>query len=297
MKILLTGSTGLLGKSLIECLDKKHEIFCLIRNKSKFSFKELTHVNFLEQDLAQPLDFSKFPKKIDAIIHLAQSLQYKNFLTCAEDIFSINTYSTFQLMEYARKAKADYFLYTSTGSVYEDNYNATSEDEKLSPFSFYPSTKLASEILLNSYKDFFKICIFRLFFLYGQHQKEDRILFRIYNNIKSGTPIHIDSGEGLEFTPTYCCDVAHIINKALIEKWQGCFNVASPEVVTIKEVALKIGDLIGKSPLLEYSKNTPKISIVPNLMRLKKIYPEMNFINLDKGLKKTFETEKISCVF
>src|ERR1700722_7164967 len=238
MKILLTGATGLLGQSLIENFDKKDELFCLVRNKSKFPFKKLDHISLLEQDLTQPLDLSKFPKNIDAVVHLAQSLQFKNFPTCAEDIFTLNTYATFQLMENARKAKAEYFLYASTGSVYEDNYNATTEDETLSPFSFYPSTKLASEILLNSYKNLFKTCIFRPFFLYGKHQKDDRIMAKIHNNIKYGIPIYIEGDEGLEFTPTYCGDVAYLITKALSEKWQGCLNIASPKAVTIKKAAL-----------------------------------------------------------
>ena len=97
-KILLTGATGLIGNNLVKHLNSEYQVYAITHNDivpgADFS---------LNIDLSMPLDDSKLPKGIDTIIHLAQSIHYKEFPKYSEDIFSVNTDSTFRLLNYARK--------------------------------------------------------------------------------------------------------------------------------------------------------------------------------------------------
>lgn len=288
MKIVLTGATGLLGRSFIENCNPEDEYICLVRDPEAKLLKNIEHIQFLEQDLSKPLDIKRLPACIDGVVHLAQSLNYRDTCGSTEDIFNINVYSTFNLLEYAKKANASYFMYSSTGSVYEENYHQTSEGAYVSPHSLYASSKLAGEILLRSYRNYFDTCIMRLFFLYGKYQKSDRLIAKIYENIKNGLPIILHNEEGLKFTPTYCDDVVTIIKKALKEKWRGCYNVASFEITTIKEVSLKLGELLGKAPLFLTSPSIKPSCIIPNLECLKQVYTQTQFTSLREGLSKTF---------
>jgi UDP-glucose 4-epimerase len=284
MSILITGATGLLGSSLVERLRKNHDLLCLVRNIADNS----RQISFIEHDLSKPLDHDKLPDKIDAVVHLAQSSDDRTSSSYPTDVFNLNIFATFQLLEYAKKAKAEYFLYASTGSVYDGNYQNASENDALSPVSEYAATKLAGEVLVKSYSGYFDTCIMRLFFLYGRHQKKDRLIARVYDHIKNGTPIYVNDDGGLIFTPTYSDDVAIIIEEALQEKWQGCYNIASPEIVTLKDVSLELGKLLGKEPVFEVLPNNMQPKIIPNLNRLKQRYTPMKFTPLDQGLRFVF---------
>lgn len=293
MKILLTGATGLLGRSLLDISSgTENDFYCLVRNKENSDhLKYKSNIQWIESDLSKPLDFSKLPENIDVVIHLAQSLNYKSFPEFSHEIFLLNTIATHNLMEYARHAKVKHFIYASTGSVYEGDYSKTAESTLLTPQSFYPSTKFASEILLNSYKQFFDVCILRLFFLYGEFQREDRLIPRIAENIKNNIPIKIYGENGLSFTPTYSGDVAKILLKAIHENWKGYLNIATSEVVTIREIANKIAKLFEKRPILEHHEYLKTKNIIPDTALLTQLNPGFTFSTLREGLEKTFHPQ------
>ena len=100
--ILITGSNGLIGYTLLEKLSNNNFVYALSRKKI-----ELKHDNFknIICDLSKPLDVEKLPKKVDIIYHLAQSEHFRNFPEKSTDIFNVNTISTLSLLEYARIAK------------------------------------------------------------------------------------------------------------------------------------------------------------------------------------------------
>ena len=102
MKILITGINGLLGNVLVRRLIEKHEIFALVKkNKEKIVHKNL---KIIETDL-KFFNEKKLPKKIDFIIHLAQSNFYNNFPEKGKDIFDVNISATFNLLNFAYKNK------------------------------------------------------------------------------------------------------------------------------------------------------------------------------------------------
>src|SRR5689334_14237315 len=120
MKLLVTGAHGFIGNHLIRELQNRHEVFALARKLPPQSTSGPTR--WIEQDLNRPLDYARLPQRVDAIIHLAQSEFYKQFPERADDIFNVNTNSTFQLLEYGRKSGAEHFVFTSTVGVYGYGY-------------------------------------------------------------------------------------------------------------------------------------------------------------------------------
>ena len=66
MRILLTGANGYIGMRLLpELLEQGHEVVCAVRNKNRFSSKELIdQVEIVEIDF---LELSETPEKIKNI--------------------------------------------------------------------------------------------------------------------------------------------------------------------------------------------------------------------------------------
>ncbi|MCT4602082.1 MAG: SDR family oxidoreductase [Marinifilum sp.] len=77
MRILLTGANGYIGKRLLPVLLKQgHTVFCCVRNKQRFTHKELLNSNLhlLEVDLLNPASLEKIPKDIELSYYLIHSM-------------------------------------------------------------------------------------------------------------------------------------------------------------------------------------------------------------------------------
>ena len=78
-------------------------------------------------DLNDDFDFKLLPDKLEAVIYLAQSENYRNFPEKALDIFEINTARLLKTLDYAREAGAKKFIYASSGGVYGSAQRGFSE--------------------------------------------------------------------------------------------------------------------------------------------------------------------------
>ena len=114
MKIVVTGGTGFVGGHTIRRLMSDHELYCVARKGGVLPVHP--HIHRVEQDLTS-MDTGALPATADAVLHVAQSRQFRKFPDQARDIFKVNTDSTFELLEYARRAQCKVFVYASSGGV------------------------------------------------------------------------------------------------------------------------------------------------------------------------------------
>ena len=84
MKILLTGSTGYIGRRLLPVLvEAGHHIVCLVRDQRRFDWEDfsedfLKQVSVIEVDLSIPNSFGSVPTDIDAAYYLVHSMSSSN---------------------------------------------------------------------------------------------------------------------------------------------------------------------------------------------------------------------------
>jgi nucleoside-diphosphate-sugar epimerase len=284
MHILLTGATGFLGSSLLPLLvEKRMNVFCLGK---RAPFLKQENIHWVESDLSSSLDRSKLPGRIDAVIHLAQSHDYRHFPELANAIFDINIGGTQRLLDLAYRLQAGYFLFTSTGSVYENITGVCDEEMALKPSSYYANSKYCAEKLITAYNSCYPTAILRLFNLYGPKQT-DKLIPHVIQSIMEGRPITLrGSGTGPFLKPTFVEDIAYLILSALEHKWAGLYNVASQEGIYLKDLASMIGGLLGKEPTFQID-NHPYLSLNPSLARLESIYDLRLFTPLSEGIEKT----------
>ena len=283
MRILLTGGTGYLGQSMVRRLAGDHEIICLVRPESE----GIPTTETIRCDLSQPVRTSTLPEKIDAVVFLAQSDRYNDFPAGTQDLLQVNIHSVASLLDYTLAAKGQMFLMASSGSVYEPFELGTKEDTGLHPKSFYAATKVAAEALLWPYQDAFEVCAARLWHIFGPGQKR-RLVPNLIESIVSQRPIYLaEDGEGARLTPTHVDDAAEALKQGLLQKWSGPLNVSAPEMVSIREVSMMIGGLVGQEPVFETRRGTKAPMIVPDLTRFKKLYDLAKFRAVESGLKET----------
>ncbi len=116
MKILLTGSTGYIGKRLLNVLvEQGHQVVCCVRDAKRFSPPELylDKIEVVEVDLLDKNSLSTIPKDIDGAYYLVHSM------STSKDYKSLEEQCASNFREAIDKTNTKHVIYLS-GIVNED---------------------------------------------------------------------------------------------------------------------------------------------------------------------------------
>ena len=290
-KILITGATGLIGSSLIEPLSSLFEVYAISRSTVN---EKIGNIKWHYADLSHDFDFKLLPDKLEAVIYLAQSENYRNFPEKALDIFEINTARLLKTLDYAREAGAKKFIYASSGGVYGSAQQSFSETATLpanGENGFYISSKLCSEVLAENYKELMDVIILRFFFVYGKKQKSTMLMPRLLANIKNFKPVTLQGDKGIILNPVYVSDAVSAVLAALDLKGFHKINVAGPEVVSLKQICEMIGEKIGVKPIFEYDLQSKPRDLIGDIKNMKQLLSAPRYM-LDEGLSEILNEQR-----
>ena len=164
MKILVTGSAGLIGSEVSEFfLRKKNEIYGLDNNSREDFFgasgstlwnrkrlietyKSYKHIDIDIRDKDKVLNLLKEIKP-EAIIHTAAQPSHDKAASIPFDDFNTNAVGTLNLLEGSRRfCPKTTFVHLSTNKVYGDRPNTLAIKEKEKRFDFDENSKYLSLI-------------------------------------------------------------------------------------------------------------------------------------------------------
>jgi len=283
----MTGATGFIGSRIVAELLGAHRIFALYHENRPD--QQLEGVTWIEQDLSKPLEEAKLAKEIDAILHLAQSRNYRNFPERADDIFKVNIEGTYHLLELGRRLGIKKFIYASSGGIYGYSYEKFMETATINPVNFYLTSKYCSELLIGNYNPYFTTVVFRFFFVYGPKQKS-MLIPRLLDNIKKGEPIIIYGKSGVRINPIHVNDAIKVFPPSLETSVSGIFNVAGDEFISIRELSEMIGRLIGKDPIFVHKKSNLPGDIIGDNSRMKAVLGVIPEVSLKKGISELVQS-------
>jgi nucleoside-diphosphate-sugar epimerase len=160
MKIFITGGCGYVGTVLTESLLKDgHDLIVLDTQWFGNFLKKNDRLKVIKGNV-QDLSIIDL-KGIDTVIHLANIANDPGVELNQTLSWEVNALVSQQLAEKSIDGGVKQFIYASSGSVYGvKEENEVTEDLSLVPISAYNKTKMVSERVLYSYKDYLKVhCI------------------------------------------------------------------------------------------------------------------------------------------
>ncbi len=251
MKILVTGAAGFIGSHVAQHLvTAGHEVRGLdsfdnyyarslkLRNASAVS---ASGCELLEVDLAEPgLDALVAGSEI--VIHAAAQPGNSAAIPFATFVRN-NLQSTWCLLQALRDSPSlQFFINVSTSSVYGHEATAP-ESAAAQPVSHYGVTKLAAEqlVMARQREDGFPACSLRLFSVYGERERPDKLLPRLIGSALGGPPCPLYEGSREHSRSfTYVADVVEAFQRA-IDRQATCMG----EIINIgSDQEHKTGDLI-----------------------------------------------------
>ena len=253
--VLVTGAGGLLGSHLVPMLEAEgHDVIPTGRDLI---------------DLSRPLDPSKLPRKIDAVVYLAQSSRFREFPETADDIFQVNTGQALRLLDFARRAGASNFVYASTGGVYAASPDPLTETSPLAePMGFYPASKRAAEVLAEAFAPHLHVALLRYFFIYGAGQKREMLIPRLVDSVREGRPVALQGEQGLRINPVHAGDAARATAAAVRLTQSATINVAGPETLSIRAMCETIGTRVGREPVFTHDFDATPPALIADTRRM-----------------------------
>jgi UDP-glucose 4-epimerase len=284
MSIIITGATGFIGSALLSHFIKNTQLDIYVPRRGEAGFKN--GVNYLSCDLSIKGFTSCFPTKIDTIVHLAQSKNYRDFPKQANDIYNINVGSTQELLEWSRCNSVKKFILASSGNVYKRSLVPLSEESPCFPVDYYGRTKLIAELLAESYKDFFNVRIIRIFGVYGPGQT-GMLVSRIIERVKNYEQVTLGQNVGLEFTPLFIDDCVNMIHKVLINEGKhSIYNLCGSEKVSLASLAEEVGLALSIKPKFKINQTSP-IRLIGDNSRFINEFDYNIQTDIKAGIKKT----------
>ena len=251
MKILVTGATGFLGRHVLMALAQRHEVLATAR---QVTGAREPRVTWIRADLSRPADPWELPAQIDAVVYLAQSRRYRESLGAADDILAVNVHSFCRLVEYARRAGAGHFVFTSTASVYRASRAPLDEQAPLDLQTLYSTSKRMAEMTLEAYRAAVPSTILRLFTLYGPGQ-QGGLVADLADRVRNGRTVTLSGDCGLALSPLYVTDACEAVGRVIDQPPASggvlTYNVGGTEEASVRSLAEVIADIYRIEPQFE----------------------------------------------
>ena len=210
MKVLITGSNGMLGHDLIDVLDGKHE---LIKTTSK-------SLDITDKDKVKDYIVNENP---DIVINSAAYTDVDGCETNEEIAYKVNGEGVKNLA-LACKVVDCPLVHISTDYVFNgENTKPWMEDDEVGPISIYGKSKLQGEEAIESILD--KFFIIRTSWLYGINGGNfPKTMLELAKTHDTLTVVTDEIG-----TPTYTLDLAHAIAELIETEYYGVYHITNSD--------------------------------------------------------------------
>ena len=240
MKILVTGSNGLLGQHLIQSLTANgHDVVGIGKGNNRLNsitgFKYVT-LDITDGTALHDLVVAESPAMI---IHAAAMTQVDKCEEDKQSCYNINVSATRFLVDSAREVGAG-IIYISTDFVFDGLEGPYKEDDVPNPVNYYGSTKLAAERAIMESK--LEWAVVRTVLVFGDVLEGTRsnIISWVKQNLQDGKSIKVVADQIR--TPTYVKDLVQGILLIIEKKKTGIFHISGSETLSPYDMAIKTAE-------------------------------------------------------
>ena len=273
MATLVTGGAGFVGANIVkELAARGHDVISLDvmapdSLTQHFLGALASRVTFLTGDIldTEGLDALRASHSIDKVVHAAVFTVNRTDRETArsKDILDINLTGTGNLLELARLADVERFVYISSGAAYgltRDPDQTYNEDDPPQPGNLYGITKFASECLARRYGQLhgFSAVSLRVSTPYGPmervtgHRDNMSTPYQWTGQMLRGEPIaidHSDHGRDLTYVVDTGSAVAAVVDAPALP--HDLYNITNGVPVTGGQIQRQLAELYPEVQLVE----------------------------------------------
>ena len=294
---VVTGGAGFIGSHLVDALLAENIKVRIIDNYSTGRPENLTHVSgkvdVIEADIAFGGSWQKSIQDADWVFHLGALADIVPSIQRPEDYFQANVNGTFNVLEAAKHAQVQRFVYAASSSCYgiPDIY-PTSEFAEIRPQYPYALTKRLGEELVMHWAQVYQLpaVALRLFNVYGTRSRTSGTygaVFGVFLAQKLANKPFTVVGDGTQTRDfTYVTDVANaFLTVAKSSRCGEIYNVGSGQTISVNRL---VELLVGEVTYIPKRPGEPDCTFAD----ITKICHDLNWqpkVNIEKGVERVLE--------
>ncbi len=284
-RILVTGSSGFVGKNLVEELKRQGaEVLTLADHDGR-------RIDICDQK--RVIQIINEIRNIDIVYHLAAISSVPFSIGNPRETYDVNVLGTLNMLELCRSCNADKIVFASSYLYGSPQYMPIDENHPLQPTNPYARSKMLGEELCRAYNADFgvKCVILRSFNIYGEGQNENFLIPMILSQLRYKKIKLKDSKPKRDFI--YISDIIDaFIKSAMFGGSFEVFNIGYGKSYSVEEVVDEIIRLYGENVKVEYSGERRKHEVMDTVADIRKAKELMGWtpsVSLSEGLQRTME--------
>lgn len=251
MKILITGSNGLLGQKLVYKLRNKNGVDCIATARGQNRLVKQDGYTYDSLDITDSNNVEAVYKKQlpDVIINTAAMTNVDACETEKEACWLMNTAAVgyqVKVLEQLQNENPNYhphFIHLSTDFIFDGTHGPLDENEKPNPLSYYAESKLAAEKIVKESALHWAIARTVLVFGIVDNMSRSNIVLWVKSNLEQGKVINVVDDQFR--TPTLAEDLADGCILIAEKKAKGIYNISGKDFYSILELANVVADYYG----------------------------------------------------
>ncbi|MEO6303385.1 MAG: NAD(P)-dependent oxidoreductase [Bacteroidia bacterium] len=284
MKILITGSNGLLGQKLVYKLRNTKDVTCIATARGENRLVKQDGYIYDTLDITNAENVKQvFSKHLpDVIINTAAMTNVDACETEKEACWAMNVTSVYNQVKTLEELKSKdpfykpHFIHLSTDFIFDGTHGPLDENETPNPLSYYADSKLAAEEIVKGCS--LDWAIARTVLVYGivDNMSRSNIVLWVKSNLEQGKTINVVDDQFR--TPTLAEDLADGCILIAEKRAKGIYNISGKDYYSILELAHVVADYY------KLDKNLIKPSKSADIKQPAKRPPITGFI-IDKAKK------------
>jgi nucleoside-diphosphate-sugar epimerase len=293
--LLIVGGTGFIGTHIAkEALVRGFQVSIISKN-NKFLSDRFDDIEYLSVDVSLKEDLLNQlkDKTFHYVINLGGYIDHSNYSNGGDKVFDVHFNGTKNLVNCINKTGLKSFIQIGSSDEYGNNPAPQNENQRESPISPYSCAKTAATHFLQMLHstEKFPVIILRPFLVYGPGQSDNRFIPQIIQGCFNDKKFPVSQGEQLR---DFCfiSDIVNVIFKAFDNDraYGEVINIASGEPITIKDIIIKIQNIVGMgSPQfgkISYRKGE-NMNLFADTTKANNILSWVPRINIQNGVSKT----------
>ena len=254
MKILITGSNGLLGQKLLHKLRVDNSVDLIATSRGENRVSKQSNYKYLALDITSKQEVEKIilAEKPDVVINSAAMTNVDLCEAEKDNCDALNVSAVQFLADACEKIEA-HLIHISTDFIFDGENGPYKEEDEPNPLSYYGLSKLKSEHLLQAHSVKWTILRTIIVFGVGENLSKGNIVLWAKGALEKGEPLNIIDDQFR--APTLADDLADACILAANKKAFGVFNASGKDIMSIYEIVERIAKHYGNT-----TENLNKIS-------------------------------------
>lgn len=290
MKVLVTGAAGFIGSHIArELVREGHEVHAVVRPTTDlWRIADIqSSLHLIRGDLFDP-SFGVPSSDFDLCLHLAWYVEPGKYLHSPLNKDWVE--ASLRLARTLKDGGCQRFVAAGTCFEYATSEPPQSESTPTAPSTLYVQSKLELFRALPSIGiDFAWV---RFFYQYGPYEDPRRLMPVVINLLRRGEVAKLVPGDRIR-DYLHIEDVASAVCAVAQSKLTGAVNIGSGVRMTVRDIALKIGELLGRPDLIKLAalpwSPTEPMHLLADNTKLREGTNWKPRYDLEDGLRQTIE--------